>query len=380
MKSILPKIFVLFLFISFAGCKKNDAAANHEKHVSANEIQYAKGLSIYKYNGYTVVKVSNPWPKANKDYIYILQQKGAVIPDSLKQNTIIQVPVKNIIVTSTTHIPSLEMLSVENTLTGFPNLDFISSEKVRNRIDQKKIREVGVGQNLNTEVIIDLQPDVIVGYGIDNNNPSLDNLQKSGLKVILNGDWNEQSPLGKAEWIKFFGALYGLESKADSIFSNIEKDYKSTLEIAKKATTKPTVLSGAMFENQWYLPQGESWGSVMIAQGGGNYLWGKTKGSGSLSLPFERVFEKAEKADFWIGPGQFVSLKEMAESNPHYSKFTAFKNKNVYSYSTKKGKTGGLIYFELAPNRPDLVLKDIVKILHPELLPQHELFFFEKLN
>ena len=380
MKHFFQKSILLFLLVSFAGCKKNDIVSTDKNRAASNEIHYAKGISIYKYDGFSVVKVSNPWPKANKDYTYILQQKGAVIPDSLKQNTIISVPIKNIVVTSTTHIPSLEMLGVENTLTGFPNLDFVSSDKVRTRIDQKKVREVGVGQQLNTEVIIDLQPDVIVGYGIDNNNPSLENLQKSGLKVILNGDWNEQFPLGKAEWIKFFGALYGLESKADSIFSNIEKNYKATLEIAKKATTKPTVLSGAVFENQWYLPQGESWGSVMIAQGGGNYLWSETKGSGSLSLPFERVFEKAEKADFWIGPGQFVSLKEMSENNPHYRKFTAFKNKNVYSYSTKKGKTGGLVYFELAPNRPDLVLKDIVKILHPELLPQHQLFFFEKLN
>ncbi|GEP52023.1 ABC transporter substrate-binding protein [Flavobacterium noncentrifugens] len=380
MKHFFLKSILIFLLVLFGGCKKNETVSTDKNQAVANEIYYAKGLSIYKYDGFSVVKVSNPWPKANKDYTYVLQQKGAGIPDSLKQNTIIQVPIKNIIVTSTTHIPSLEMLGIENTLTGFPNLDFVSSDKVRNLIDQKKIREIGVGQQLNTEVIIDIQPDVIVGYGIDNNNPSLDNLQKSGLKVILNGDWNELSPLGKAEWIKFFGALYGLESKANSIFSNIEKDYNATLEIAKKATTKPTVLSGAMFENQWYLPQGESWGSVIIAQAGGNYLWNNTKGSGSLSLPFETVFEKGEHADFWIGPGQFTSLKELSDSNPHYAKFASFRNKNVYSYSTKKGKTGGLIYFELAPNRPDLVLNDMVKILHPELLPQYELYFFEKLK
>ena len=380
MKNFLYGLTLFFVFFAFSGCKKNDAVSTTVSSGVQNEIRYAKGLSIYKYDGFSVVKVSNPWPKATKDYIYILQEKGAKIPDSLKDNTIIPVPLQSVIVTSTTHIPSLEMLGVEQSLKGFPNLDFISSDKVRALIDTKKVREIGIGQNLNTEVVIDIQPDLIVGYGIDNNNPSLDNLQKSGLKVILNGDWNEQSPLGKAEWIKLFGALYTLENKADLLFSNIETDYNATLKIAKKATTKPTVLSGAMFENQWYLPQGESWGAVMISQAGGQYLWGETKGSGSLSLPFETVFEKAEKADFWIGPGQFVTLKEMAESNTHYSKFSAFKNKKVYSYSTKKGKTGGLIYFELAPNRPDLVLKDMVKILHPELLPDYELFFFEKLN
>jgi len=380
MGNFISRMLLVCIAVSLTGCKKNESVATVSNLKNENTVHYAKGFSIHKYEGFSVVRVTNPWPKATKDYTYILQENGTKIPDSLSKNVIIPVPLKKVIVTSTTHIPSLEMLGVENSLVGFPNLDFISSEKVRTLIDQKKVREIGVGQNLNTEVIIDIEPDVIVGYGIDNNNPSLDNLQKSGLKVILNGDWNEQSPLGKAEWIKFFGALYGMESKADSIFSNIEKDYKSTLEIAKKATKKPTVLSGAMFENQWYLPQGESWGSVLIAQAGGNYLWNETKGSGSLSLPFETVFEKAEKADFWIGPGQFITLIEMVASNPHYSQFAAFKNKNVYSYSTKKGKTGGLIYFELAPNRPDLVLKDIVKILHPKLLPEHQLYFFEKLN
>ena len=108
--------------------------------------------------------------------------------------------------TSTTHIPSLELLGVENTLIGFPSTDYISSEKTRKLIDAGKVREVGVNENLNTEVLIDIKPDVIVSFGLNNSNPTLDNLQKSGLKVMLNGDWTEQSPLGKAEWIKFFGA------------------------------------------------------------------------------------------------------------------------------------------------------------------------------
>jgi len=380
MKDFFYRITLFLVLISVFGCKQNDAIPTTAKQKSENSIHYAKGLSIYKYNGFSVVKITNPWPNAAQQYTYILQENNTKIPDSLKQNVIISVPVKKIIATSTTHIPSLEMLGVENTLAGFPNLDYISSEKVRVLIDEKKVREVGNNQNLNTEVVIDLQPDVIIGYGIDNNNPSLDNLQKSGLKVILNGDWNEQTPLGKAEWIKFFGALYGLEEQANDIFSKIESDYNNTLRIVAKSATKPTVLSSAMFENHWYLPQGESWAAVLISQASGTYLWSETKGSGSLSMPFETVFEKAKNADFWIGPGQFTSLKEMTDSNPHYAQFKAFQEKNVYSYAIKKGKTGGLIYFELAPNRPDIVLKDIVKILHPELLPGYKIYFYEKLQ
>jgi iron complex transport system substrate-binding protein len=379
MKSAI-KISLLLLVICFTACKQNSERIAAAKPKGGNQIHYAKGLEIYKYHGFSIVKIINPWPKATKDYMYILQEKGGSIPDSLKQNPIIRVPLKTIVVTSTTHIPSLEMLGVENTLVGFPSLDYISSEKVRARIDAGKIRELGNNQNLNSEVIIDMQPDLIVGFGIDNNNPALDNLQKNGLQIMLNGDWNEQTPLGKAEWIKFFGALYGLDAKADKLFSNIEKEYHATLALAKKATTNPTVLAGAIFENQWYLPHGNSWGSIFIKDAGGNYLWHDSKGTGSLSLPFETVLEKAKDADFWIGPAQFISLSKMTADNPHYDQFAAFKHKNVYSFSNKKGKTGGIIFYELAPNRPDLVLKDMLKILHPELMPHYSLYFFERLN
>lgn len=378
MKTFCNALFLVILSFSLMECK-NESKPN--VIISAkNEVRYAKGFSIQNYDGYSVVKVKNPWPKATKTYTYILKEKNGIVPDSLKQNLIIPVPIKTIVVTSTTHIPSLELLDEVNTLMGFPHCDYISSEKVRARIDTGNIKELGNNQDLNTEVLLDLQPNVIIGYGIDNKNPTLDNLQKSGLKVMLNGDWNEENALGKAEWIKFFGALYGKQKQATSLFAKIEKDFLKTIRIAKMAKTTPSILAGDMFEDRWYLPSGTSWGSLLLKQANGNYLWQKTSGTGSLSLSFETVFEKAKSADFWITSGQFSSLKEMTNSNPHYAEFNAFKNKNVYSFSGKKGKTGGILYYELAPNRPDLVLKDLVKILHPELLPSYKPFFFEKLK
>ncbi|MCF6130223.1 ABC transporter substrate-binding protein [Flavobacterium sp. AS60] len=378
MKNFCNALFLTILSFFLVQCKNEKKS---ETIVTPkNEVLYAKGFSIENYDGYSVVTVKNPWPKATKTYTYILKEKNGIVPDSLKQNTIISVPIKTIVVTSTTHIPSLEMLDKVNTLVGFPHCDYISSEKVRARIDAGKIKELGNNQDLNTEVILDLQPNVIIGYGIDNKNPTLDNLQKSGLKVMLNGDWNEETALGKAEWIKFFGALYGKQKQADEIFTKIEKDYLKTIAIAKLAKNTPTILAGDMFEDRWYLPKGTSWGSLLLKQANSNYLWQETSGTGSLSLSFETVFEKAKSADIWITSGQFSTLKEMTDLNPHYAKFDAFRNKNVYSFSGKKGKTGGILYYELAPNRPDLVLKDLVKILHPELLPGYQPFFFEKLK
>ena len=378
MKFVKNTIFFFLIVSLFVQCKKEN---QHEiKSGIKNEISYAKGLEIYKYEGFSILKITKPWPGAKENFTYVLQEKNGIVPDSLKQFTIIPIPLKSIVVTSTTHIPALEMLGVENSLVGFPNTDYISSEKTRKLIDSGKVREVGTNETLNTEVLIDMAPDLIVSFGLNNNNPTIDNLQKSGLKVIYNGDWTEQSPLGKAEWIKFFGALYGLDTKANSIFSEIAKEYTATLALAKKAMAKPTVMCGAMYQDQWYVPQGESWAALFMKDAQANYLWADSKGTGSLSLPFETVLDKAQNADYWIAPGDFSSLKEMNESNPHYKEFTAFKNKKVYSYSAKKGARGGILYFELSPTRPDWVLKDLIKILHPELLPNHELFFFQKLK
>ena len=379
MKSFISTFIFLFAAL-LSSCKQNNARSLATQSPEKNEIQYAKGLEIYHHKGYSILKITHPWPNATQPFIYILQEKNGIIPDSLQQYTRISVPIQSIVVTSTTHIPALELLGVENSLVGFPNTDFISSPKTRKRIDAGRVKEVGTNETLNTEILIDMAPDVIVSFGLNNSNPTLDNLQKSGLKVLLNGDWNEQSPLGKAEWIKFFGALYVMDAKAKTIFSSIEKEYHTTLTLAKKATYKPTVMSGAMYQDQWFVPQGESWMALFLKESQSNYLWANTKGTGSLTLPFETILEKAQKAEFWIAPGDFSSIKEMNNSNPHYAKFEAFINKKVYSYALHKGAKGGILFFEWSSTRPDWVLKDLIAIFHPELLPNHRPYFFEKLN
>lgn len=373
------KLFFVILGFFIVHCK-NDTKLK-PLAVSLNSIKYATGFSIEKHSNYSILKVSNPWPNASKTFVYILKKRTVILPDSIeKQGIIINVPVKKIVVTSTTHIPSLVLLNEEKSLVGFPKLDYISSPKVRALIRQNKITDLGNNQSLNIEQVLNLQPDVLIGYGLDSNNPVLSNLEKSGLKIMFNGDWNEQSPLGKAEWIKFFGALYDKSVVADKIFSKIENDYKKTLNLVKNSTQKPTVLAGDIFEDKWYLPQGTSWGSQFIKDAKGNYLWSQTKGTGSLALSFETVFEKAKNADVWITSGQFSSLDQMKKANPHYTQFQAFKNKKVYSFNRKKGEKGGVLYYELAPNRPDIVLKDMVKILHPDLLKNYNPYFFEQLK
>jgi len=196
-----------------------------------------------------ILDIKTPWPNAAKQYRYLLIDKNQIsktpiIPEAY--DGIITQPIEKIVVTSTTHIPALELLGVAETLVGFPGTDYISSENIRAHIDNGTIRELGKNESLNTEILLELNPDLVVGFGIDGNNGSLETIKKAGIPVVFNGDWVENSPLAKAEWIKFFGVLFNKEKVADSIFNAIEKDYLAVKKLAKNAKTKPTVLSGAM--------------------------------------------------------------------------------------------------------------------------------------
>ena len=377
------RIVVLAIFLmGIFSCKneKPKSTVSPKLHSEEIEVNYAEGFSITDYGSYKVIEVKNPWPESEQVFRYALVNDEADFSSRETFDAIIKVPVNKLIVTSTTHIPSLEMLNETDKLIGFPNLDFISSENTRKHIKSGQITEIGNNESINTETVINLQPDVLIGFAVNGSNKSFTTLERAGIKVVYNGDWTETSPLGKAEWIKFFGAFFNKTEEADQIFKNIENSYLEIKTLASTATEKPTVLSGAMWKDTWYLPQGNSWAATFIADANANYLWKDSEGTGSLALNIESVIEKAQHSDFWIGPGQFSSYQQMVDASKAYTQFSAFKNKEVYSFSSLKGETGGVIYYELAPNRPDLVLKDLVKICHPELLPDYDLYFFRALE
>lgn len=379
----LKHFYILFLITLFA-CKSEPKEQVVET-VSGEllELKYATGFSVENYDDYSILEIINPWPKAEKTYKYALipEEKLPVITLNKDEfEGILTIPIQKIVVTSTTHIPALELLEVEQTLVGFPGADYVSSERTRNLIDEGKIRELGKNEGINTEVLLELKPDLVVGFGIDGNNRTFETIKKSGIPVIYNGDWVEESPLAKAEWIKFFGVLFGREKEADSIFNQIEKNYLEAKKVAQNVTHKPTVLSGALEKDVWYLPSGTSPESQLLKDANVNYLWSDTEASGSLALSFESIFEKAQYAELWISPSFYSSLGALQKANEHYTQFDAFKNKKIFSFVNTQGPKGGITYFELGTARPDLVLKDLIKICHPKLLKDYQTSFFKPLE
>lgn len=372
------KPLVCFLIaLSFFACKKADKSVNEDEHYTEVEIKYANGFSIHIYPKFTKLIVHSPWQNAEKDLVYLLVDKDKGVPEHIAYDALIQLPIEKLVTTSTTHIPSLITLNKIDKLVGFPNLDFISSVEARTLIDAGEVKELGKNEALNTEILLSVKPDVVFSFAIEGRNKTLNQIQKSGIPVVYNGDWLEKDVLGKAEWIKFFGAFLGELELSVETFEKIEADYISLKEKAEKAKKKPTVISGAMHQDRWYLPYGSSWQAQLFNDANADYIYKDTQGKGSAAFSFETILEDAKEAEFWISPAQFTSYSQLLESNIHYREFEAFQDRTIYTMALTTGETGGVLFYELGPNRPDLVLKDLVKIFHPGLIENEAFTFFK---
>ncbi len=376
-------ILILCISLLFLSCKneeKKEVDSTSQEIGESLKIENAHGFTISKFDGYKILTVTDPWPNAEKSFKYLLVEDESKVPSNIEFDKKINIPVKRIVLTSTTQIPSLEALDEVKTLVGFPGLDYISSESTRALIDENKIVELGKNEAINTEILITLKPDLVIGFAIDGNNKTYNTIEKSGIPVIFNGDWTEESPLGKAEWIKFFGALFDKTEEAEDIYNDIAKNYKEAKQLAQSVDETPLVMAGSMYKDSWFVPYGNSWQAQFIKDANAAYIYKDTKGSGSKALSFESVLNDAQNADFWVAPGQFKSYEQLLETSEHYQQFKAVKDKKVFTYSNTLGATGGVLYYELAPNRPDLVLKDLISIFHPELLKDYKPTFFKPLE
>jgi len=377
----LQVLFIISLFL-FTSCKDDKRIDEKPTQINAKKahIKYAKGFTITNYSTHKVITVTSPWPNSKAAYNYILVNKGNAIPKHNDNDIIIKIPIEKLVVMSTTNIPALEYLNVEDKLIGFPNTNFISSKKTRARIDRGDIKDLNSELAINMELLLELQPELVIGFSVNGNNKTLNQIEKFKIPVVMDGAWTEQHPLGRAEWLKFIAAFFNKEAEANSLFSNIEADYLEAKKLALKVTKKPIVFSGSMFKDVWNIPGGKSFVAKYLEDANTNYLWKDSDAVGSLQLNFENVLEKAQNAELWIGAGLFNNKAEMIAQHKGYSFFNAYKNNKIYAYTNKIGEKGGLLYFELGPLRPDLILKDIIHISHPEVLINYEPFFFKRLE
>ncbi|HNP07275.1 MAG TPA: ABC transporter substrate-binding protein [Cyclobacteriaceae bacterium] len=370
-------VIILILLLSFACVKRKEGK---EDLPVVQSTEFAKGFTVKKLGVSTEVTLLEPYPNSTKSIKYLLVPKTEKIPTHAADVAVIRTPIESIVCTSTSHIALLDHLNALDLLVGFPSTDLISSSKARQRIDSGYVTDLGIDNAMNIESLVGLQPDLVMGYSIAGDMSKLDKIKSFGIPVVINAEYLENHPLGRAEWIKYMALFLGKEREADSIFTAIKNEYLNYQRIVENVKTKPTVISGILYGDTWFLPGGQNYGAKIFKDAGYHYLWDDDTSNGFLKLSFETVLSRGKDADYWIGVGNFKSRAEMKSSEGRYSLFQAFQRSSIYTYDARVGVTGGSEYLELGYSRPDIILKDLIKIAHPELLPGYELYFHKKLN
>jgi iron complex transport system substrate-binding protein len=385
-RPVVPVLFSLLFFVScrLGGRKEEPAAVisvGNEKILTKATIQYARGFSIDYHDHFKLVRVLNKLAASTDTLRYLLVQDGYPIPTGYPGTQVIHIPVKTIIGMSSMHVALADFAGVGDRITGMGSLAYISSPEVRKNVKAGKITQVGLDGNMNNELIISMNPGVLIAMG----NPDAGfgrykTLTDAGIPVLLNAEWLESTPLGRAEWVKLMAALVNKEDLVNKKFDSIAQAYNALARLGSGATRKPHVIIGIPFKDSWYVPAGESYMGQFLKDAGAGYKWTDSKGTGSLSLNFEGVAPEALTADYWLNVGYVDSKKDIVAKDSRYGAFRSFQTDKVYNNNKLTNDQGANDYWESGGVNPHLVLADMIKILHPELLPDHQLVYYKQLK
>jgi iron complex transport system substrate-binding protein len=372
--------FILVSCLLFFGCdsstEKNNI--NNTSSLTTVELNYAKGFEIQEAENYKVITLKNTWKGESTPYQYVLYKNEK--PQGFEGATFIKIPIKSIVCFSLTHLAFIDKLEELNSIKALSGCDYVSNETVINKIKNNEIKEIGSSQLVNYELLIDLKPDLVMTFGIDETaNNQLNKFKTIGLNVVLNSEYMENHPLGKAEWIKFVAAFYDKDSLAEVIYNDIETNYNKLIAVVKRTDEKPTVFVGMPWNGAWYLAGGKSFQAQLFNDAGANYLWADNTETTSFIVDKEVIIEKALNADYWINLNAFNSINEVTNVDAKLKAFKSVKSGNIYNNNLKVNTANGNDYWESGVINPHLVLADLIKIFHPHLI-EHELVYYKRLE
>jgi len=379
---LLGSIHSVFLFLlistSFLSCSPGPAKrADGRTTNDSLSIKYSTGFSIRYFPHYKQVNVNSPWAKgAIYARYYLVVNRSIVTPgDGIK----VQVPLKTLASSSVTHFEFLRMLGELETVKGICSAGIIYNTTLRQRVSEGKVTDLGDAFHINLEKVLQLKPQALMMSGYNQNDPNALRIIQAGVPVIYNNEWMETSLLGRAEWIKFVAAFYNKEQLADSLFQTIENRYNDIKSKAAKVKDKPNVMAGSNFRGTWYMPAGRSFMGHLFADAGTRYYFAGDTTTGSLPLNVETVLKNFSRTDVWLNCN-FSSLNDLLNADTKHGLFKPVIKKQVYNFNKRMLPSGANDFWESAIARPDLILADVIAILHPEILPNYQLFYAEKLK
>ena len=363
------------------GCVQNyDAAADY--FPDKVEVEYAEGFEVTYFSHYKLVSII-PWPGAEQRQEYVLVQCGTPAPAGYAPAQIIEVPVQRFVSMSTSIIPHLEAQGVLEQLVGVDTALFMNNPTVLEKVAAGDVLEVGgggAGGDANIELLIELEPDLVMAQEFFAGGTTYNQLVAAGLPTVLNADYADTSPLGQAEWGKYVALFSNTEAAANQVFAGVADRYQALQALTADVAQRPTVIASSPYDNVWYMPGADSTIAQLLADAGANFLWQDMPGT-SLPLDFEVVLERGAQADYWVNVNQFWgSIDDALADDARFAEFAAVQNGRMWNNNARMNANGGNDYFESGAANPDVILADLIKIFHPELLPEHQLVYYQLMS
>lgn len=378
MKKFSALYTLLAVLLALASCKGGGTASA----LAGGDtlwLAYAKHLQIVEHERFTEVNLSDPWNKGRTLHTYLLVDSNQKeLPEDMPSGTIVRTPLQRAVVATSAHCALMKDMGAEASLAGVCDIGYINLPWVKEFNKIGKIEDCGSGMEPTLEKIINLSPDAIFLSPFQNSG-GYGKLEKLGIPIIEMADYMETSALGRAEWMKFYGLLFGCEERANEIFAEVVGNYKKYKSIAEKSSTKPSVMMDLMAGSVWYVPGGQSTMGQLLSDANASYAYSSDTSSGSLSLPFESVLEKCADSDIWIlrygNTARPMTLADIRSQKEGYTNFRPYKTGEVYGCNTLT-----TTFYEETSFHPDLLLRDFVMIIHPEAGIDGDLNFFHKIE
>ena len=341
------------------------------------EFRYARLIEMVRYDDYTVVRLADPWNKGKVLHTYVLVPRSSGKVTDLPEGTVIRTPLRRAISFTTVHTALAIDLGCRESIAGVADLQYNKLSYITQQCRNGKIADVGNSMNPDIEKIIDACPDAVLVSPFENSG-GYGKLEETGIPIIECSDYMETSPLGRAEWMRFYGMLLGAEKEADRCFAAVDSSYHALKAMVDSSTVRPTVLMDKITGPVWYVPGGCSTIGVMLKDAGFGYAFAGDGHSGSLSLSFESVLEKCGDADVWLF--RYCSKTPLTYAGLYseyhgYDRLRPFRERACYGCNVETS-----LFYEESPFRPDYLLGDLIRIAHPELGLSGGMRYFEKLS
>ncbi len=369
----------LLILLAFSACRTH----SRNKIPAPQNNRYARLFELRDFDTYTLLTVKQPFP-GGKPQTYVLQARNATapLPDSLKNYPLLRVPLQRIVATSVTHLEPLEMLRAGDRLVGFTQTRYIVSDYFRQRVQNGLLNDVGNEMMPDAEAILALRPDALLVFSTGNDRKDFSLYRKAGIPVVYIAEWLETTPLGRAEWLRVFGALTGRRKQADSLFDRICARYEHTrdsIALLLKKRKRPKVFRGGMFGDKWYVAGGASWAARLVRDAGGDYIIRDSTHTGSMALNYENAVAYLLRSGIWLDPGAWTSRQQIRKAVPQAVRAPFWQAGKIYSVNLKTNSRGQIIFFERSPMHPDWVLDDLARIFHSDSVSGSSLHFYAPL-